>query len=465
MKSWKSKLKNEIRKITERMEMRSDVKAEPLCGDERLREEVEERKRPSRKGFYGVFGGLVVTALVAVLTVVSIVNYFPTNPSGGDKFFACVVEINPSVAFLTDEDLKVVEVKPLNGDADILLSRDSTRSGLIGESLQSALRKYSALAAECGYIDVASKDNAVRVSNYGMDTEAFGSVKESLAKSLASDGIYSAVVGRELDSASVADVLGLKSSDLADAKALKDSFCGLPSTFAERQIESFDTSRLEEKYGDDILGAIIYPILRNDLTENVSNIIDGASALLEISSLNLKITLHLENPVLFGGYWDVLERGYESDGDFGRLMSQMQDALKDYETRFGVALTGDIFSDLKEKCDNLREKYDSISNALVEIGKGDFRAVSEILDALEIVGYDVSVWRVVAKLPTTVEEYAEKAKIAATQSLIDRIDSYSEIYSIPRQSVSDDLYEDYIDGLIKKYGSLEGYWESRSKKN
>lgn len=464
MKSWKNRFKSEIRKITERMEMRSDVKAEPLCGVERRDVETEERKRPSRKGFYGVFGGLVATALVAVLTIVAIANYFPSNSKGGDKFYACVVEINPSVAFLTDEDLKVVDVKPLNGDADILLSRDSTRSDLIGDSLKIALKKYSALAAECGYIDVASKNNAVRVSNYGIDAETFGSVKESLAKSLASDGVYAAVIGRELDSVSVADVLGLEASAVADAKALKETFCGLPYTFAERQVENSDTAQLEEKYGEDILGGIIYPILRGDLTKNVSNIIDGATALLEISSLNLKIKFHFENPVLFGGYWDVLEKGYDEDGDFGSLMSQMQGALEDYETKFGVALTVDTFAELNDKCDNLRKKYDSISNALVEIVKGDLGAVSEMLDALEIVGYDVSVWRVVAQLPTTIEEYASKAKIAATQSLQDKINSYYETFSVPRQSISDELYGEYIEDLIEKYGSLEDYWESRSKK-
>ena len=63
-------------------------------------------------------------------------------------------------------------------------------------------------------------------------------------------------------------------------------------------------------------------------------------------------------------------------------------------------------------------------------------------------------------LPLNEEEFVQK-----TQSYLNGMfDAYAEsnktAYETARETISNDSYQDFVDGIIQEFGSLENYWNS-----
>lgn len=70
------------------------------------------------------------------------------------------LEVNPRVEFIVDKNFKVVSFKPLNEDAEIILSDVNYK----GMDIEDASTTFLDLCAQTGYIDVDGEDNAVNIT-------------------------------------------------------------------------------------------------------------------------------------------------------------------------------------------------------------------------------------------------------------------------------------------------------------
>lgn len=90
-----------------------------------------------------------------------------------------VIDINPSIEFVIDEDNEVESYNLLNEDAEIVMAA-ILEAGIdfIGMDANEALDTFLEYALELGYIDVTAEDNVILVTVVGEDEETEESRKE-----------------------------------------------------------------------------------------------------------------------------------------------------------------------------------------------------------------------------------------------------------------------------------------------
>ena len=128
MKSWKKRLNEEFEAAVPALSR--EVLNAPV---QSVKEEEKPRAKkisPLKKRLF--FGsGFAAAALAIVFTVLGVTGVFapPAAPKLAGGVYT--LEINPAVVFVTAENGKVLSVKSLNEDADVVLSDEKTRDKLI----------------------------------------------------------------------------------------------------------------------------------------------------------------------------------------------------------------------------------------------------------------------------------------------------------------------------------------------
>ena len=102
-----------------------------------------------------------------------------------------MIEVNPKVEFVVDKDNIVTSYSAVNPEAKILLVQEN----YIGKKIDEAVPHFLGLCAKANYIDVDSKDNAVKVTILDGLTQALDvRVVESIHKYLKSHEILCSVI-------------------------------------------------------------------------------------------------------------------------------------------------------------------------------------------------------------------------------------------------------------------------------
>lgn len=102
-----------------------------------------------------------IISLILIITIVICTCIFIVFSGITAKDFNYVLlEVNPKVEFVCDKDFQVVSVKPLNEEAEILLSN----LNYTGMQVDMASVDFINECAKLGYIDVDGNDNAVNIT-------------------------------------------------------------------------------------------------------------------------------------------------------------------------------------------------------------------------------------------------------------------------------------------------------------
>lgn len=148
-KDLKRRLEDELESIAPKMSQRvanAPIGTSSEGGAKRAR-------APRRKVRFTVAVSAIAAVLViAIVLAVVVPPLFKTVPEQGEAGYL-LMNINPDVEILFDEDGKVTSVKSGNADADVLLADESFRSSLVGESVDTAAAAVAERALEMGYID------------------------------------------------------------------------------------------------------------------------------------------------------------------------------------------------------------------------------------------------------------------------------------------------------------------------
>ena len=206
---------------------------------------VKRARAPRRKVRFTVAVSAIAAVLViAIVLAVVVPPLFKTVPEQGEGGYL-LMNINPDVEILFDEDGKVTSVKSGNADADVLLADESFRSSLVGESVDTAAAAVAERALEMGYIDGdATSPDAVGLTVVGGDGVA--KIGAAVRAAFVDAGAACVVVAKTADRAWLAQRFDVAEGELKDMLAEVEK--GADSFFERTAQDLADVSDLTREY-------------------------------------------------------------------------------------------------------------------------------------------------------------------------------------------------------------------------
>lgn len=459
MKSWKKRLNEEFEAAVPALSR--EVLNAPV-------QSVKEEKKPRAKKisplkkrlFFG--SGFAAAALAIVFTVLGVTGVFA--PPAAPKLVGGVytLEINPAVVFVTAENGKVLSVKSLNEDADVVLSDEKTRDKLINAPINEAVVAYTDAVVKAGYIDITKRENAVKLSYVEwVDEDRLNSVTESLQDYFKQKGVYAAIVEKFLTKRELCEKVGVAVTNKTDE--LLDELKGLSAFFADRSVKNASTEELQDLYNEYIVGKSTLEYVKKELISRISDIAEGALLLKEIGVCNAKIFTSIYNPglIINYDYWRIKSTpNLTYNEEFAALIKEMDGLIDEYEQKFGKKIaTLDEYNAVRDAFSAFQDV--NIKDFLTSLTVADFRSsLGKYITVLKNIGYDTSALETIINAPQTAEEYIGQLRVITRQTLLSREKGFENVYSAPREQISATDYDDYISEIIAKYGSLENFWEN-----
>ncbi len=466
MKFWKKQLKDEFDKAVPSLS--EEVRNAPII----TRNFGEAENIATRNGNTLAFRrvGIISVSAAAVLALVFIVmavcGVFSPNvtpPVVTPDKYIFTLDINPSVAFVTDKNGVVSSVNALNEDADVVLSDNDILNGVKGKPLSEAIAAYTDGAMKLGYLDPTKSQNAVRLS-CGEDTsdDILNAASDSLKNYFMKNGIYAVVVKNTVNVKELSERLGVK--ETKNAEDLAKTLENLSVYSGDRISSELNADELQNLYKTYVVGTQTLEYVRDELLKNVNEIVSNAKALNEISLLSCNIMMDKSNPYspFPVDYWRIKNNPNASyDEDFAALMKKMDDMLEEYENAFGVAISS------LEELKHAVAAYSSLAGVdfkelFSSITLADFQNSAEkYVTILKNIGCDVTEIESLLTAPETTEEYVRQFKTVLNRLYAARKEEFEDIYNRPRTEISEADYANFVDEITRKYGSLENFWNNK----
>lgn len=480
MKGWKKRLLDEFDACAPPLS--KEVRSTPIaaceendygqgvCDDGEGRKKCTKRLRPWIYSVCAVAAAVVVliVALYRPAALPPTPTPTPTPENGGGVYS---LEINPSCAFITNEDGKVTAVRALNADADVILANEGAT--LVGTDLSEAVKKYTDYAARLGYLSFESK-GAVRLCGSG-DQAALDSAASALTEYFMNKGAFVAVLKENKTAAALGETLGMEQSETIEG--LADKITALSALYGERECANVTTDRLQELYSSAVIGGDLFKLVQGELLGNVEKIVKNASDLLKLVNCNIEIMTHDDNPTkdilssilggtssnMGGDYWTI--KNYLGSGnyteEFSALMNKMEALLAGYNMEYGKPITNVI--DLETAAEVYKPYASSDFATLFEqMTAEDFlQNGADLIEMLKLIGEDVSTVEDLLNMPENVEEYVAKLASVLNEKFDFRLREYLSVYEKEREALAEADYQAFIDGIIGEYGSLEKFWNKK----
>lgn len=104
--------------------------------------------------------GTIISLLFVGVVLLSAIGFIIFSGITANEYNYVQLEINPRVEFLCDKNFKVVSVRPINEDAEIILTGVEYK----GMDISNACVDFIDICARAGYIDVDGSNNAVNIT-------------------------------------------------------------------------------------------------------------------------------------------------------------------------------------------------------------------------------------------------------------------------------------------------------------
>ncbi len=451
MKSWKKRLNDEFNEYAPALSEK--VKTAPIMGTEKNDKTADNNSvRIGKRVFIGSFGAAMAAAVICAL--LGILGVFA--PKSGFENYIFTLEINPAVVFITDTNGKVESVKSLNEDADLILADETELNRLKNVPLSEAIVVYTDTAAKLGFLDFSARDDAVRLSATDVtDNNIVSEATNSLSSYFCEKGLYVAVVEDKLSVQELCARMNLP--DATDVSSLTNALNDLSVFYRARMDENASIEDVVKLYDSYIVGDGLSKIIRKEILDNVSDIVENARMLSGIASINMQIMAEAH-----ADYWHV--KNQSGSQELTELVNSMDALLAEYENKFNNSIDGfdellsavDIYSSYSGQ--NLEEVLKSLSAEQFTLETTNF------VGMLENIGLDVSKFNTLLTKPQSVSKYLEQLELMISLLRDSRAEQYLKIYNESRGSISANDYEDFVQRIKQEYGSLENFWNESTKK-
>lgn len=394
-------------------------------------------------------------SLAAVCAVVFTVLFIPAAPA---SYGYMTLEINPEVAFVT-QDRVIVRTVALNSDADVVLSGDFAQT-LAGKPVEEGAAAFADRAAQLGYLDL-NGNAAVRVSAEKGETSLLQNVESALGDYFMKQGAYVAVASRELTSEQIVQWFGGTENGLQTLQEM-------PQNYAERQAAGLSAAELADSYRENVVNGGLKSYLYSSLTTGLDELERRIRLLDELIGLNEQIEEHADNPITILPAKDyfTVKKYYPNhenySADFGKLMSQADEVYNEYLS------LGEKPIEYKEMLLYMKESLTSVLNSIhVDELRGLLEDFSDFLDSLQYIcgvldsfGNEVDrINDLLSGIPQTTEEYLAYTAEAVSLQAEALADRFLSDYGREREPLSSDEYRMYTAEMTAQYGSLNGYFE------
>ena len=448
MKNWKKMWQEELDNITP--ELSEEVKNAPIPTQRQAVTSFGDVAVKSRYNQRNLI--IIVTAVVLCLVIVGTIIALTATPKNG----LFTVEINPAISLVTDKHGNVTNVIASNADADVILSSQEARSNMVGKSIDKAVEYYVDCAARLGYIDLDAVGSAVRVSAYADKNadKALRNISSSLQSYFAEKGVFAVVVADAVDARQYCERSGLQSG--TSVNKIADIL---------RRTETLTVSRNAQSMTDEQRQSVYEGLIGEQLNVNIVESIIGQLDTIELCyvdiqklySLNERIDVHDGNDAwLFKDYWRVKDKTFDDDS-LNSLISEMETALKDYSTKYGVEINSVIQLSMAKKClesfeDDIKPLLNLLGDKILDMFSD---TISVVVEFSGLVDFKLAE---LISLPKTVDEYLSKTEQVLQTAFGNRAAEFGETYDKAREAISDADYGAFVDGIVERYGSLDEYW-------
>lgn len=459
MKSWKKQLNKEF--DTAAPALKNDVLNAPIITAQTQESDIQNGNVLVKRkaGIFASCGALAI--LIIIFAFLAIFGVFGSTPVTDRFVFS--LEVNPAVSFVTDKDGNVKSVNALNEDADVILSDESTLDKLKNVPLSEAVVTYTDCAAKLGYLDLSATENAVRLSSSTeTDKALLASTSDSLRSYFKTNGIFAVVVEDVITVNELSTRLGVEvKSNLTELTA---SLENLSVRYGERIETDASAEKIKSYYETYILGAQTLEYVQGELLGNVEKIISNAQMLSQMGLCSYNIMTHKDNPFnpIPADYWTVKNyNGADYGAEFAALMDEMGALLTEYENKFGVSIGNitDLTSAVAAYSSLAGIDFEELFSSLTV---NDFRtSAAKYVGMLKNIGNDVSGLEALLSVPQTAQEYVAQLQTALQQLHGSRTEQYKGIYEQERGEISETEYNDFVNSIVREYGSLENFWNKK----
>lgn len=459
MRNWKKKMLREFDEAIPPLSEKVRRAGIPVVAtaERELPPSREERADEKRAPFFsGVRTRFVALAAVFLLVCCGVIGVlFPSSslPVGEQTVRFYSVEVNPAVLFMTDGDGIVTGAKATNADADAVFVSAGREEVFLGKTFAEAAVLFVGEARKLGYFDY--EKGAVRIGSEEGDTsETSSQAAESLRASFRENGLYAVVAeGTVEEGEPYQTVFGTE-----EGVERAEAFVGLSDLFGMRLIP--DGQDIADVYSEYAVRGQLFGVVTTDFDA----VRERVEILSRMSELNEKISASPENPCigLVRDYWTVkwtmeLFRT-ETDGSFVGMIEEMDRLVAEYDGKFGTVISSATELATAEAFYSFFAD-EEISEFLRSLTSISFDSSAErAIDLLRQAGFESDGLEALLRLPTTVEEYAEKIGDALGELVSARRERFRFDYEKHRDKISESDYGTFVRSLEEDYGSLLGYW-------
>ena len=487
-KDLKRRLEDELESIAPKMSQRvanAPIGTSSEGGAKRAR-------APRRKVRFTVAVSAIAAVLViAIVLAVVVPPLFKTVPEQGEGGYL-LMNINPDVEILFDEDGKVTSVKSGNADADVLLADESFRSSLVGESVDTAAAAVAERALEMGYIDGdATSPDAVGLTVVGGDGVA--KIGAAVRAAFVDAGAACVVVAKTADRAWLAQRFDVAEGELKDMLAEVEKGA---DTFFERTAQDLaDVSDLTREYV-----ASVAEYLKDSLRTAAAEARAAQAMFAELETVNEEIESLADDMymnwiglVTASNIWDVddylaAHPDYLMSAELSAAVERAHALLKEL-AKYGcepqslpeawvlgeaigvfVDLCDEYGDDVLGMIDDAREGFSAVLTKVEELYQSAKDVVMGMLDGASDVlpgmlsEFEAALGDITdfaaAAIDSADDFIAESRRLA--DAAADKMASLGEAMSVSRDKLTAEQYADVERALIEEYGSLEAWWASLS---
>ncbi len=399
--------------------------------------------------------------LAVLILAASVLGLFVAcNPTQAQAKTYVAIDINPSIELTLDKNNRVLTVRAMNEDAQVLLYQVS---GIQGKHVDQAVEKIAALAEEYGYV---SQDGVISVTvssdDVANEEEIFGKIKASFEAKLSKEGIQA-----ELTNAAGAyqqyklDQLKAQYPNNADVQALTVGKYRLvkAAMAADRSLTLIEAAAMSNEQLANIVKTTheYYKDKINDVYEAIyteakiaydtakSLLLDGMYATVDITDLEL--TLKGTKFFALRTAYFALLKIEEIDLEVQQYVSEEQVREACQKLQLSVEETASVIKHaVNEQGQATEESIEyAIERLLANMPQQDAEALEDKFEAVE--DYLEGVMESLHNLSATV-----KAEIQA------QINSIKTLINVPEMEEVDDI-EDVIEAINDEIEKLQKWFD------
>ena len=441
----------------ESLDTTDGIKREPIkAGIKR-----EPSKTKMRKNFTigSIAAALVIAVVLSIALPIALGGGNTETPSFSISNMGYIqMDINPRFEMIYDNNFKVTKVLSGNQDGDVVLNDQTFYSSLIGKDADVVATMLTKRSGELGFVDV-NQDNVVKIISVNdNDTDSnsvLAKVANNIQDSMKEMGIFCVVAKEKKDKSYLEEKYNTAIDNANEALA---KIQNTSTNYFERLSSDINVSIDElKKYYEQQLSES----LRAQLIAECNRITKTRALLQQAQLLNDEIKALSTLKLL--DYWYYKDYPDKITNEIRTAYGKMTLVLADIATsRDGVEITSEIDLNIVAAAYNLIDEQ-----KLLEFGN---KTLDELKDCVGIIAdmlkdinakFSEKITCLINSTASNVQEFLQYSQQRVSEMTTLLNETYYAIFNQDRPAISQSTFDQRYDEIVREYGSIENYYESR----